>query len=66
LSADQLNICFTCWLQITPARHRKVYFRIGFSRITGSMARQQARATLMRPARLAVRALVSEQDFATK
>jgi len=30
------------------------------------MARNQARATLMRPARLAVRALVSEQDFATK
>ena len=44
----------------------QVYFRIGFSRITGSMARQQARATLMRPVRLAVRALVSEQDFATK
>jgi hypothetical protein len=48
--------------RVTP----QVYFRIGFSRITGSMARQQARATLMRPARLAVRALVSEQDFATK
>ena len=23
LSADQLNICFTCWLRITPARPRK-------------------------------------------
>jgi hypothetical protein len=46
----------------------QVYFRTGLNfpdhRVNGT--RQQARATLMRPVRLAVMAPVSEQGFATK
>jgi hypothetical protein len=46
----------------------QVYFRTGLNfpdhRVNGT--RQQARAALMRPVRLAVRAPVSEQGFATK